>query len=167
MSGEADGVVRVDLAVLGTNVVIDGNGAVAALSFETTGEGTGSVGISQAEARDAENLSLEMRFDRRGPAPRGGDAPEVFALRTNTPNPFSSSTVVHYDVPRTSPVSIKIYNIRGQAVCTLVSEVHAAGRYSRTWNARDGNGRRVSPGIYFCEFRSFDFVSTQKMLMTR
>jgi hypothetical protein len=167
MGDEVDGAVKVDLAVLGNGIGIGGSGAVATMIFHRTGSGEATVNITQAEARDVENASLTPSFDD-GPAvlaDRG--TPRVFALRANTPNPFSTSTVIHYDIPKTSSVTVKIYNIRGQVVRTLVAGVRAAGTYAQSWDARDSNGQMVSPGIYFCELRSADFASTHKMLITR
>jgi hypothetical protein len=167
MGDEIDGVVKVDLAVLGEEVVIGGDGDVATLVFRSTGSGDASVHISQVEARDVDNASLTPGFD-------GGDAlvsdrgsPSVFALRANTPNPFSTSTMIHYDIPKAASVTVKIYNIRGQAVRTLAEGTLAAGTYAQPWDARDSKGQRVSPGIYFCELRSASFSSTHKMLITR
>ncbi|MCK4548113.1 MAG: right-handed parallel beta-helix repeat-containing protein [Candidatus Eisenbacteria sp.] len=166
MGDEIDGTVRVDLAALGTDVAIGGNGPVATLTFRRTGSGVATVRVAQAEARDAENSSLMLSFDDSGGIFASG-TPKVFALRSNTPNPFSTSTMVHYDIPKTASVALTIYNIRGQVVRTLIREVRTAGSYTESWDARDANGQTVSPGIYFCELRSRDFVATHKMLITR
>jgi hypothetical protein len=61
--------------------------------------------------------------------------PLVFNLSQNYPNPFNPSTTIRYSVPASGMVSLKIYNILGQEVASLVSEFKEAGRYSIVWNA--------------------------------
>jgi hypothetical protein len=163
MGDEIDGSVRIDLAVVGDNVAIGGNGSVAVLVFNKQAD-AGAVAIKTAEARDVSNASLLVSFDKPDP---NGPVPKAFALGTNVPNPFLASTLITYDVPMTAPVKLTVYSVSGQVVYTLVDQVKGAGRYSQSWNAVDSNGRPVSPGIYFCNMRSPGFVATHKMLMNR
>ena len=66
------------------------------------------------------------------------------------PNPFNPSVTIEYDVPQPCFVELTIYNILGQRVCRLVSELRNSGSYSAIWKGVDGEGRRVSSGVYFC-----------------
>ncbi len=94
--------------------------------------------------------------------------PEVFALKQNYPNPFNPSTQINFDVPSGSEfVSLNIYNLLGQNVRTLVSEILPAGRYTMEWDAKDMLENPVSSGIYFYELKSQSFVSRKKMLLIR
>ena len=83
------------------------------------------------------------------------------------PNPFSSSTTIVYTLPETGNVSIKIYNISGQLVSTLVDEQKPAGEYSVQWNSTNSNGKEVNAGVYFYRVKTGKFVQTKKMLLMK
>jgi hypothetical protein len=165
MGGEVDGVVRVDFAALGPGVAIGGNGPVATLSFRRSAESGLSVRITSADARDVDNEVLTLEFD--GGASIDPGMPVMFALRGNSPNPFAGSTEIRFDVPRDAAVSLRIYNIHGQVVATLVDGSVAAGRHTETWDGLDSQGRKVSAGVYFCEMQSGSFVATSKLMISR
>ena len=99
--------------------------------------------------------------------------PDVFDLRQNYPNPFTSSTTIEYDVPETQQIVLRIFNIRGQLVKTLVEEEQSAGYKSVTWDGTNNNGDSVSAGIYFCQMYTpanpygGQFIRTKKMLRLR
>ncbi len=78
----------------------------------------------------------------------------VYSLAQNYPNPFNPSTVISYSLPFTSDVSLKIYNILGETVKTLVSSEMTAGRHSINWTGDDNSGSKVSSGVYFYELRA-------------
>jgi hypothetical protein len=164
MGDEVEGVVRVDLAVLGDGIGIGGNGPVATLSFQRIGESVSSVRIASADARDVDNSLLLMELDEEVRVEPG--MPAAFALKGNSPNPFTGSTEIRFDVPHSAHVRLSIYNIHGQVVRTLVDGNVPAGRHSEAWDGLDIQRRRVSAGIYFCEMRSGSFVSTSKLVIT-
>jgi hypothetical protein len=165
MGDGVKGVVRVDLAALGAGVGIGGNGPVATLSFISRGETGKGVRITSADARDVDNNVLMLSVDDEIHVER--HLPEVFALRGNSPNPFTATTQIGYDVPREAAVMLSIYNIQGQKVRTLLDGVAPAGRHSVTWDGRDSNGQPVAAGVYFCEMQSGVFVSTHKVMISR
>ena len=78
-----------------------------------------------------------------------------FALEQNFPNPFNSTTIIHYQIPATTSITrggralLVIYDILGQKVKTLVDEDPLPGFHSVFWDARDDKGRKVSSGVYF------------------
>ncbi|MDL1891391.1 T9SS type A sorting domain-containing protein, partial [Sphingobacteriales bacterium CHB3] len=76
----------------------------------------------------------------------GGQLPETFILSQNYPNPFNPSTTISYGLPTASQVSLKIYNVLGQAIATLRDEIQGPGAYSVQW---DNQGSSVSSGVYF------------------
>ena len=88
--------------------------------------------------------------------------PEKFVLEQNYPNPFNPSTYINYSVPRESPISLKIYDILGKEVETLVNEKQTEGSYQIEFNAYN-----LPSGIYFCRMQSEDFVSIKKMILLR
>lgn len=97
--------------------------------------------------------------------------PDHFELFQNYPNPFNSATLIRYQLPATryqlSAVSLKIYNINGRLVRTLVDEEHVPGYYSIVWDGRDSLGKEVSSGIFFFQLKTGRFVETQKMIILR
>ena len=88
--------------------------------------------------------------------------PAVFSLRQNYPNPFNPQTTILYALPKSSKVSLKIYNIKGQLVETLVNEFQQTGNYSVVWNAED-----ISSGIYFYRISAGDFKDTKKCIILK
>ena len=88
--------------------------------------------------------------------------PTEFALYQNYPNPFNLTTTIRYDVKETAIVSLKIFNLCGQEVATLVRSMVVAGSYTTTWNAMN-----FSSGIYFCRMETPEFVQTRKVVLVR
>ena len=93
--------------------------------------------------------------------------PEVF-LHQNYPNPFNPETTISFSVTQTSSfVTLKIYNIKGQLVKTLVNNKMESDVHSVIWNGSDTNGNRVSSGIYFYKLKAGDFENTRKMILMK
>jgi predicted GH43/DUF377 family glycosyl hydrolase len=88
--------------------------------------------------------------------------PTEFALEQNYPNPFNPSTTFRYSVPTQSKVVIKVYDILGNEVATLMDEEKSVGTYELTWNADN-----LSSGIYFYQLKAGEFVSTKKMILLK
>ncbi len=88
--------------------------------------------------------------------------PTVFKLEQNYPNPFNPSTIIKFAVPEKSNVVIKIYDILGSEIVTLVNEEMDAGWYQRSFNA---NG--YSSGIYLFRMEAGNYVNTKKMILLR
>jgi hypothetical protein len=90
--------------------------------------------------------------------------PEKFELHQNYPNPFNPVTTISYQLMKTEMVKLKIYNILGQEIKTLVSEVKSPGYYSVQWNGTNEQNTHVSTGMYLYVIRSESFSSVKKML---
>jgi hypothetical protein len=88
--------------------------------------------------------------------------PTDFVLNQNYPNPFNPSTTIQFDLPKTSEVSLKIFNILGEEVATLVSDRLSAGSYSYEWDAS-----HLPSGVYLYRLETEDFVETKKMILLR
>lgn len=88
--------------------------------------------------------------------------PEVFSLFQNYPNPFNPSTTIRFMVPRQDYVSVKIYDVLGRDVATLVNNVQSPGVHTVRWDAAG-----ASSGMYFCRLKSGDFEQTTKLLLLR
>jgi hypothetical protein len=88
--------------------------------------------------------------------------PNEFSIDQNYPNPFNPSTRINYQVPELSAVSIKVYDILGNLVTTLVDEVLEPGYYNVEWNAD-----KLSSGVYFYSMKSGSYTSTKKLLLLK
>jgi len=100
--------------------------------------------------------------------------PEDFSLGRNYPNPFNPSTTIPFTVYGSqfivhSPIhtTLKIYNILGQLVRTLVDEEKKPGSYKIIWDGKDNSGKEVSSGIYFYQLKTEDYTTTRKMVLLR
>lgn len=90
------------------------------------------------------------------------DIPISFNLSQNYPNPFNPSTKINYSITEFSQVALKIYDVLGTEVATLVNEEKPAGNYEVNFNAS-----QLSSGIYFYKLQAGNFVSTKKMLLIK
>jgi len=93
--------------------------------------------------------------------------PAVTTLKGNYPNPFNPQTTISFSVKESVPVTIEIYNVKGQLVKTLVSETKAPGNHSVVWQGDDNNGRSVSSGIFFYKMQAGKYSSTRKMILMK
>jgi hypothetical protein len=90
------------------------------------------------------------------------DNPRKFELSQNYPNPFNPSTVISYSVPKESRITLKIYNLLGQEVSTLVNTNQKAGTYNVSFDAS-----KLSSGIYFYSLKADGFTNTKKMMLVK
>ncbi|MFC2084819.1 T9SS type A sorting domain-containing protein, partial [Bacteroidota bacterium] len=93
--------------------------------------------------------------------------PDKFDVAQNYPNPFNPATTLRYGLPKASFVSIKIYNLLGQLVKTLVNEDVSAGIYEVQWNGDDESGRKVASGTYIYRVVAGKNVVTKKMVLLK
>ena len=88
--------------------------------------------------------------------------PTVYSLHNNFPNPFNPATTISYDLPRQGIVSLKVYNIVGEEIATLVNAEQPAGRYKIDWNASE-----LASGVYFYRIQAAEFVDVKKMILMK
>ena len=88
--------------------------------------------------------------------------PLVYALEQNYPNPFNPATTIQYSVVTSQYVSLKIYDILGKEIQTLVNEAQPVGTYTVTW---DGGG--YPSGVYFYRIHAGNFVQSKKLLLLK
>jgi hypothetical protein len=88
--------------------------------------------------------------------------PSEFSLQQNYPNPFNPSTKVKYEIPERSFVTLKVYDVLGKEVATLVNDEKPAGVFEFEFN-----GAGLTSGIYFYKLQVGDFVETRKMVLLR
>ncbi|MEJ2545749.1 MAG: YCF48-related protein, partial [Calditrichaceae bacterium] len=93
--------------------------------------------------------------------------PKEISLSQNFPNPFNSTTCIKYSLPKQGFVSLKIYNIQGQLVRTLLNRKKAAGNYSAIWDGRSDRGKVVSSGMYIYQIQCNGQTKTHKLLLLK
>jgi len=94
--------------------------------------------------------------------------PEIvsnFNLFQNYPNPFNPSTRIRWQSPIGCWQTLKVYDILGNEVATLINEYKPAGNYEIEFNGHSDDGRNLPSGVYFYQLRAGDFVQTKKMIL--
>jgi hypothetical protein len=93
--------------------------------------------------------------------------PREFALYQNYPNPFNPVTTIRYDLPVSSDILIRIFDINGRIVKTIFSGYKKAGHNSAVWDAKNDIGEPVSAGMYLYFIQSNEYQQTRKMLLLK
>jgi hypothetical protein len=101
------------------------------------------------------NLAMGVNNNNTG-------TPKEFALFQNYPNPFNPVTKIRYELPIAGFASLKVYNMLGMEVATIVNEEKKAGRY-----IVDFDGTNLASGVYFFKFQVANFVQTRKMILLK
>ncbi|MBE0571884.1 MAG: T9SS type A sorting domain-containing protein [Ignavibacteriaceae bacterium] len=93
--------------------------------------------------------------------------PTAFILEQNYPNPFNPSTVIRYQLPVSGDVTLKVYDILGNEVATLVNEYKTAGKYEVEFSIYSDKGQNLSSGIYFYKLQTGEYTAVNKMVLLR
>lgn len=115
------------------------------------------------------DVDLFLIFDPFTAVPKTKEAitAKQFVLQPNYPNPFNPSTTVEYLVPEVSHVSIKVYNVVGEEIATLVDEQVQPGNHQLVWDAVSVINQDLSSGVYIYRMQAKDFIQTRKMMLIR
>jgi len=89
-------------------------------------------------------------------------APNEFELYQNFPNPFNPSTIINYQIPELSFVTLKIYDVLGKEIETILNEEKPKGTYELIWNAAN-----LPSAVYFYKLQAGSFVETKKMVLMK
>ena len=100
------------------------------------------------------------------------ELPQVFSLSPNYPNPFNPSTTIKFQLPdqngtTTVRTVLRVYDILGRLVRTIVDEDMSPGFYTMQWDGLNDNGVKISSGVYFYSITADDFRKTKKMLLLK
>ena len=95
------------------------------------------------------------------------NVPVQYSLSQNYPNPFNPTTKIQFGLPVAENVQIKIYDVLGREVRSLVHEQYDAGLYSVQWDGKNNNGVQVATGMYIYHLRAGQFVQSKKMLLMK
>jgi hypothetical protein len=115
----------------------------------------GKVDEFRVYSRALDTLEIQRTWNQTLPAPITGvrelsnEVPSGFALAQNYPNPFNPTTTIQFSLPTAADVTVKIYNVLGQEVRTLLNGMQGVGTFETVWNGRNSAGARVASGIYF------------------
>jgi hypothetical protein len=93
--------------------------------------------------------------------------PEEYALKQNYPNPFNPSTTISYNIPEQTHVSIKVYDILGGLVATLVDEIKSEGNYTVTFSATSEDGSGLPTGMYILLMHAGNYTGLKKMMLIK
>jgi photosystem II stability/assembly factor-like uncharacterized protein len=92
------------------------------------------------------------------------DGLKGYALNQNYPNPFNPSTTIEFTIPKSANVNVKIYDILGKEVKSLINDKFDMGTHKIAWDGKNNFGSSVATGIYYYKINSNDFVSVKKMM---
>ncbi|MFA6597250.1 MAG: ice-binding family protein [Ignavibacteriaceae bacterium] len=127
---------------------------------------TGATLTGRALAQTAVTLDANAVVNPLVTSVKNELAPKAFALLQNYPNPFNPSTRIQYSLEKTAQVSLKVYNVLGLEVATLVNSRQDAGSYNVPFSANNGS-LNLSSGVYFYRLETGSFVSTKKMILMK
>ncbi|MDZ4712660.1 MAG: T9SS type A sorting domain-containing protein [bacterium] len=150
-----------------SGTIAPGGNQNVSVNFNATGLIIGSyTGILKVNTNDpitpVKNIRLRLNVGPVGIETNLAGVPSQFELNQNYPNPFNPTTVINFAIPSAGFVKLKIYDLLGKEVMTLVNEQKNAGFYNV-----DFNGENFASGIYFYKIEAGDFVQTRRMLLVK
>jgi len=89
------------------------------------------------------------------------------SIRRVYPNPFNPSTTIEFSVPKRGPTSVRIFDLQGRALATLVRDTMSAGVYRVRWNGKTDDGRELSTGVYFASVASAGSHGSARLMMVK
>ena len=95
------------------------------------------------------------------------EAPKQYQLDQNYPNPFNPNTVISFQLPVNSHVKLKVFDVNGREVATLVEGAMNAGEHAVAFNANNPDGRSLPSGVYFIQLTAGEFTQIRKALLTK
>jgi len=111
-------------------------------------------------------LLAQLVQEQSAAVPQGEPAlARQFELMPNYPNPFNPATTITYHLIHAGQVSLKIFNLQGQEILTLVHQFQSAGTKSIQWNGRNGRNQKVPSGVYIYQLQTGDCCQSKKMLL--
>ena len=117
---------------------------------------------------DMSNAPFVISDYATGATSKGEEFPTQYIIYASYPNPFNAATTLHYGLPKGSLVSIKIYDITGTLVRSLLEPTwREAGQHRELWDAQNDRGESVTSGLYFCRLEVGGKVLTKKMILLK
>jgi hypothetical protein len=133
------------------------------------------IGAAQVAGRKSNGKKTISATAPTGNEAEPGSVPREFALLQNYPNPFNPTTTIRYELPFESHVVLKIYDMTGSEVRSLVDKEAGSGSHSILWDGKDGTGISVASGTYICRMTAVpaagetgqEFSSTRKLMLMK
>ncbi len=146
------------------NITINAPGSTAGIEIKYKVSAVYYIGkVLGSDESDEVNYQAEgSEIEKKGSENNNVAKPTTFALEQNHPNPFNPTTVITYQVPTQSEVTIKVYDILGKEITELVNTIKDAGFYSTTFNASN-----LSSGTYIYRMAAGQFVESRKMIILK
>lgn len=163
-----------DIALIGDHEVWANFGSSICSGQDINGDGYNEILISSVEKQST--MKGKVFIYTSGPVSAVGtenvQVLKSFRLHQNYPNPFNSVTAIEFDVEGSeyrAPIqtTLRVYNIRGRLVRTLLAEKMPPGTYRVTWDGKDECGKEVASGIYFYQVRMGNVIDARKMLVLK
>ena len=126
---------------------------------------TGSINLDNVKLSGADGTLID--FIIRSNSQEIKMIPGQFALQQNFPNPFNPSTEIRFDLPEGGHVELSVFNMAGQKVRTLSSEIMQPGYHAIIWDGTNNSGYKVATGMYFYAISTAQFNDTKKMLFLK
>ena len=153
-----------------SELTVDGPGSLSDFSGEQSG-GEWEMWVSDNAGVDIGTLNTWCVHVYGGSAtdvPDGDPTvPSRHVLQGVTPNPFNPTTSVSYGTPSSGRVAIRVYDVSGRLVRTLVDGPVEAGYHTAMWDGRDEGGVEVASGVYFCRMEAPEYRATAKMVLLK
>ncbi|RJQ59570.1 MAG: T9SS C-terminal target domain-containing protein [Stygiobacter sp.] len=93
--------------------------------------------------------------------------PKEFGLYQNYPNPFNPETTISFSIPKSSHITLKVFDVLGREVATLIDEYKQAGTYYEKFNVETRHGASLHSGVYFYQLRADNFTATKKLVLIK
>ncbi|MGB5892946.1 MAG: M20/M25/M40 family metallo-hydrolase, partial [Ignavibacteriaceae bacterium] len=129
--------------------------------------------MNLSNAKELTEYIMTAKFEEVMPVEKEENVlPSEYSLSQNYPNPFNPTTTIKYDIREISFVSLKVYDVLGNEIVTLVNEVNPIGNYEVKFSAKGGsasggNAWNLTSGIYFYTLQAGDFIQTKKMILLK
>ncbi len=123
--------------------------------------------LNNGEFKNGPTLNLTVTGIETNNQKNNSAAPVDLKLMQNYPNPFNPSTHIQFSIPKSSFVSLKVYNILGQLVKTLVNGNISAGMHTVQWNSDSENGSKAESGLYIYKITAGSYVQVKKMMLIK
>ncbi len=150
-------------------LTVDGPGALEDFHGEDV-QGTWTLNVADHQFGAIGTLNswgLILEVTGGNPSPAGSKPILATRLLGNSPNPFNPRTIISFELARTGPVSLNIYDLRGRLVRTLVDSDLPAGYHDVTWDGLDRSGKMSASGVYFTKLETDGSAKVNKMTLVR